>query len=137
MKQLGIFLILVGAVWGLVAWNMETTVDSFGGMYYPSSKVHNIGLIEKQRNHLMGAGLILLIGVILFATSSRTTQTTNLSTAKKCPFCAELVKVEAVFCKHCGKALPEITPATPSSNAVEVAEKQSHRSQNRYRRRHF
>ncbi len=25
---------------------------------------------------------------------------------KKCPFCAELVKREAVVCKHCGRDLP-------------------------------
>lgn len=28
---------------------------------------------------------------------------------KKCPYCAELVKVGAVECKHCGKTLPEMT----------------------------
>lgn len=26
---------------------------------------------------------------------------------KKCPFCAEFVKREAVVCKHCGKELPQ------------------------------
>jgi hypothetical protein len=35
---------------------------------------------------------------------------------RKCPFCAEMVKPEAVVCKHCGKDLPPYEPSnTPSS----------------------
>lgn len=31
---------------------------------------------------------------------------------KKCPFCAEPVRKEAIKCKHCGSALTTDTPAT-------------------------
>lgn len=29
---------------------------------------------------------------------------------RKCPYCVELVKVEAIVCKHCGKDLPANNP---------------------------
>lgn len=38
---------------------------------------------------------------------------------RKCPFCAELVKKEAVVCKHCGNDLPSIAePKTPDTFEV-------------------
>jgi hypothetical protein len=33
--------------------------------------------------------------------------------SRKCPFCAELVKKEAVICKHCGNKLPPVPSAPP------------------------
>src|SRR3972149_4629275 len=35
---------------------------------------------------------------------------------RKCPFCAEEVKAEAVVCKHCGKDLPKMQAEPEAEN---------------------
>ena len=34
---------------------------------------------------------------------------------RKCPFCAEFVKKEAVLCRYCGKELPKSEPSSASA----------------------
>jgi hypothetical protein len=78
MKNAGIVALLIGIVWALVAFSMTTTVtsraESFGSGAYevkiPSQTVHNIGLMERRRNHLMFAGLTILVGVLLIGFGS-------------------------------------------------------------------
>lgn len=61
-----------------------------------------------------------LVGLIVaFAISSRqrmemeAAQRGDSAEFRKCPFCAEVVRREALKCKHCGS---ELTPAAPAPN---------------------
>jgi len=63
------------------------------------------------------------IGFILSLVVSKNTASLEESAvlsgeSRKCPYCAELVKIEAIICKHCGKDLPEFVPA-PRVNSVQ------------------
>ena len=78
-KELGLSLAFIGIAWGAWAFNADTTVTTerqvIGEGDYkievPSVTVNNIGLMNQQRNHLMGAGVATIIGVILFAMGGR------------------------------------------------------------------
>lgn len=120
MKKIGICLLIIGASWGLVAFNKDTTVETeshhIGDTYIPSQKVHNIGLMEDRRNHLMLAGLAIMGGIILFGFGSNSSkQSSQLLPERVCPYCAESIKIEAQVCKHCGKDIPTETLATQES----------------------
>ena len=61
MRIIGLFLILVGFVGFLEAWQMDTTVEA-----HDRYRVYNIGLMDERRNYLMASGVGIVVGVLLF-----------------------------------------------------------------------
>ena len=114
MKGFGIFLVVAGLMWALIAFNMNTTVTSesqrFGSGEYaidvPAVTVNNLGLMETRRNHLMFSGLTILAGVVLIGFGSISSQP-KTDGLRACPSCAELIQPAAKICRFCNAQLPQ------------------------------
>lgn len=73
MKTFGGIIIVIGLLWAILAFTMDTSVEVGGEtigsgdftMVIPKSRVNNFGLMNDKQNYIMGSGITLLIGVIL------------------------------------------------------------------------
>lgn len=105
---------MVGVVWVIFALNMNVSVTSdakvIGSGEYeikvPEMTVNNIGLMDQRRNHMIGAGVVFLAGVILLVFGSQ--GEASSAGRRACPFCAESISSSAVMCRFCQKDVPPI-----------------------------
>lgn len=127
MKNFGIFLLVVGMLALLIAFNMDVSVaTSYGG------RVNNFGLMAQRQNYILLSCLIIVCSILMIAFGGRKQQPQNHISVEnvlyvKCPYCAEDIHPEAIKCKHCGSDLPTkdkskkiITTISPSELVIKL-----------------
>jgi hypothetical protein len=76
---------------------------------YGIDRVNNIGLMRDQQNGIIGGIVAAVVGgVLMLIAHSRgdfpgSAKTAPASDERKCPYCAETIKAEAVVCRFCNR----------------------------------
>ena len=116
MKPAGILLLVIGSLFLLFGFGMDTTVPTDVGQ----RRVHNIGLMNERQNTMLLGAALAIVGALFVGFSRRSALVAlpELGT-RKCPYCAEAIKREATVCRFCNRDLvpAENTAASEAANS--------------------
>jgi hypothetical protein len=82
----------------------DTSVTVPGGEFIGVSRINNIGLISQRQNGIVFSIGASLLGCLLIFLGRDSTKGIAAS-EKKCPYCAELIKVDAKICRYCSREI--------------------------------
>ena len=130
MKIVGLIALAIGLGGLLITLSMDTSVAA-GEL---GRRVNNIGLMNDKQNLLLVFAAVAIVGALFASIGwNRSTMQAADSAAivqsptehRKCPFCAEQIKLEAIVCRFCKKDVPanEVRAFGRQSSDIEVSDR--------------
>jgi hypothetical protein len=90
---------------------VNSGLDDFLSIFEDGGSNYGIGNMLQSGAYIIMIGLAVSFISLIMASAKQSTYQNIAFDQKKCPFCANIIKEDAVVCQFCGKDLPnEFTP---------------------------
>lgn len=105
MREFGVVLLTLGICGtfyfaAMFDTSVETPATSFMDQTIGGDRVNNLGLMADRQNGIIISLGVAVIGTLMMLLSPKTSASAG---DRKCPYCAELIKVDAKVCRFCNR----------------------------------